>query len=157
MADSPDPDPRGAERTGVLDRVLHLATLVQADMARFQEETGLTAARTHLLWVLGAAGPSTQAALAAALDVSPRNVTGLVDGLVASGHVTREAHPTDRRAALVTPTAAGEAAVAELVRSHAELADQLFGGVAPRDLAVFARVLDDVTATFARLVEEAAR
>ncbi|WP_148573185.1 MarR family winged helix-turn-helix transcriptional regulator [Nocardioides caldifontis] len=141
--------------TAALDKVLHLATLVNADLARFQEETGLTTARTHLLWVLGSAGPSTQQALAAALDVSPRNVTGLVDGLVASGHVSREPHPTDRRATLVTPTPKGEAAIRELVEGHDKLAQQLFGHLPEERLAVFSDVLDETIATFTRLMEEA--
>ena len=140
--------------TSVLDQVLHLATLVETDMTRFRRETGLTAARIHLLWLLGAAGPSTQQSLARALGVSPRNVTGLVDGLVASGHVTREAHPTDRRATLVTATPTGASAIGELVESHEELAERLFGDVPPRRLAAFATTLDETIATFARLMQE---
>ncbi len=140
--------------TAVLDRVLHLATLVGADLARFHDESGLTTARTHLLWVLGDAGPSTQQSLASALAVSARNVTGLVDGLVASGHVSRKPHPTDRRATLVTPTAKGEAAVRELRESHEQLARQLFEHVPADQLAVFAATLDETIATFARLMEE---
>src|SRR5919112_1260361 len=76
--------------TATLDKVLHLATLVATDLARFERESELTTSRTHLLWTLGAAGPSTQQSLATALGVSARNVTGLVDGLAASGHVSRE-------------------------------------------------------------------
>ena len=140
--------------TDVLDRVLHLATLVQADLARFERRQGLTTPRVHVLWVLGAAGPGTQQSLAAALDVTPRNVTGLVDGLVASGHVTRERHPTDRRATLVTLTALGARTVAGLVDSHADLARQLFGDVPAARLAVFAEVLEATTHRFARLMEE---
>ena len=140
--------------TAVLDKVLHLATLVEADMARFQRESGLTSARIHLLWVLGASGPSTQQSLAAALRVSARNVTGLVDGLVASGHVSREPHPTDRRATLVTPTRKGAAAIRELVDSHEHLARQLFGDVRAKELALFAATLDATIATFTRLMEE---
>jgi DNA-binding MarR family transcriptional regulator len=141
--------------TDALDKVLQLASLVGADMERFQRESGLTASRTHLLWVLGASGPSTQQTLAAALGVSARNVTGLVDGLVSSGHVSREAHPTDRRATLVTPTATGVAAIQQLVAGHEQLAQQLFGHVPAKQLAVFAATLDDTIATFARLMEEA--
>ena len=140
--------------TDVLDRVLHLAMLVQADLARFEREEGLTTSRVHLLWVLGETGPTTQQSLAAALDVTPRNVTGLVDGLVASGHVTREAHPGDRRATLVTPTERGALTIDGLRRSHIDLAQRLFGGV-PRDrLAVFGEVLDETTQRFARLMDE---
>ena len=140
--------------TAALDKVLHLATLVGADMARFQRESGLTTSRTHLLWVLGSAGPCTQQSLAAALSVSARNVTGLVDGLVASNHVSREPHPTDRRATLVTPTAKGEATIRELIDGHEQLARQLFGQMPAGQLAVFAATLDETIATFARLMEE---
>jgi DNA-binding MarR family transcriptional regulator len=140
--------------TAVLDRVLRLSSLVQADLARFEREAGLTTARVHLLWVLGQSGPSTQQALAAALDVTPRNVTGLVDGLVAGGHVTREPHPTDRRAILVTPTEQGSRTVDDLVRGHQDLGRRLFGDVAPERLATFTEVLDETTARFARLMEE---
>jgi len=140
--------------TEALDKVLHLATLVGTDLTRFQHESGLTASRAHLLWVLGAVGPSTQQSLAAALGVSARSVTGLVDGLVASGHVTREPHPTDRRATWVTPTVPGAAAIRELVESHEHLARQLFGHVPADQLAVFIATLDDTITTFARLMEE---
>jgi DNA-binding MarR family transcriptional regulator len=143
-----------ADLTEALDKVLHLSTLVGADLARFQRETGLTTSRTHLLWLLGERGPSSQQSLADALSVSARNVTGLVDGLVASGHVTREPHPSDRRTTLVTPTGRGEAAIRELVESHEHLARQLFAHVPADQLAVFVATLDETIATFARLMEE---
>ena len=143
------PDP-----TVTLDRVLLLAQLVQADLARFEREEGLSTSRVHVLWVLGATGPSTQQALARALEVTPRNVTGLVDGLVASGHVTREPHPGDRRATLVTPTELGARTIEGLTSSHADLAQRLFGDVPADRLAVFTEVLDETTQRFARLMEQ---
>lgn len=143
------------DATAALDRVLLLATLVQADLSRFEREEGLSTPRVHLLWVLGEAGPSTQQSLARALDVSPRNVTGLVDGLVASGHVTREPHPGDRRATLVTLTALGTRTVDGLTSSHQDLAQRLFGDVPADRLAIFGEVLDETTQRFARLMEEA--
>jgi DNA-binding MarR family transcriptional regulator len=143
-----------ADLTTILDKVLQLATLVGADLARFERESGLTTSRTHVLWVLGAAGPCTQRSLATDLGVSARNVTGLVDGLVASGHVSREPHPADRRATLVTPTAKGEAAIRSLIDSHEHLARELFGHLPDAQLATFAATLDETVATFARLMEE---
>lgn len=142
------------ELTATLDKVLHLATLVGTDLARFERESELTTSRTHLLWILGAAGPSTQQSLATALSVSARNVTGLVDGLVGSGHVSREPHPTDRRATLVTPTVKGETVIRSLIDSHEQLARQLFGNVPDEQLAVFSATLDETIATLARLMEE---
>ena len=143
-----------ARLTTLLDKVLHLATLVASDLARFERESGLTTSRTHLLWILGEAGPSTQQSLAAALDVSARNVTGLLDGLVGSGHVSCEPHPTDRRATLVTPTAKGEAVIRSLIDSHDELARRLFGHLPDEQLDGFAVTLDETIATFVRLMEE---
>lgn len=145
--------PRPSELTAALDKVLHLATLVNSDLARFERESGLTTPRVHLLWLLGDSGPTTQQQLAAALGTTPRNVTGLVDGLVASGHVTREPHPTDRRATLVTPTTRGARAIRDLVASHADLAAQLFGEVPHTRLAAFSTTLDETIETFTRLMQ----
>jgi DNA-binding MarR family transcriptional regulator len=141
--------------TGALDKVLRLSELVATDLARFEQESGLTAPRMHLLWLLGLTGPSTQQALSSALDVTPRNVTGLVDGLVASGHVTRQPHPTDRRATLVTPTELGRRTIRDLQDSHTDLAQRLFGAVPGRRLAAFVATLDETIATFERLMAEA--
>src|ERR1700758_4149536 len=98
-------------------------------MAQAIGALGLTPSRTHLLWELGRRGPVPQRVLAEALKVTPRAVTGLVDALVADGLVTREPHPTDRRATLVTFTPRGEALVAQLKRDHKALARALFASM----------------------------
>lgn len=142
------------EATAALDRVLHLSTLVSTDLALFEQDSGLTVARVHLLWMLSLTGPGTQQSLARALSVTPRNITGLVDGLVASGHVTREPHPTDRRAKLVTPTKLGRRAIRDLRESHDDLARRLFGHVPSHRLAAFVTTLDETIAIFATLMKE---
>ncbi|MGY1672033.1 MarR family winged helix-turn-helix transcriptional regulator [Geodermatophilus sp. SYSU D00710] len=143
-------------RVAALDRVLELTVLLGRDMTASLAASGLTVARTTLLWHLRAAGPSTQRALADALGVSARNVTGLVDGLVAAGLVTREPHPADRRAALVTPTARGQALLDELARGQAELAGQLFGGLPADRLGGLVAALDDVLERLRALVPHGA-
>ena len=90
--------------------------------------------------------------LADALGVTPRNITGLVDGLVDGGLVTREPHPTDRRATLVTPTARAERLLEEMAAGQAHLADQLFGGLAPDRLDGLVATLDEVLARLRALV-----
>jgi DNA-binding MarR family transcriptional regulator len=129
--------PRRDEVLPTLDKVLELVVLLSDDMERSFARDGLTAARAHLLWVLREQGPSTQRALAQALDVSARNVTGLVDALVATGFVTREPHPGDRRATLVTFTEHGAAVVSEMASGQLELADLLFGGMSRTQLDCF--------------------
>lgn len=123
-----------------VDQVLELVALLDRDRRLSSERDGLTPARAHLLWALRA-GPVTQRELADALDVTPRNITGLVDGLVATGHVAREPHPTDRRAVLVTLTPTGAALLASMVDGHAAMHDVLFGGLSERQLRELRRSL----------------
>jgi len=127
-----------------LDRVLELAVLINTDMTRGLGELGLTESRTHLLWVLGQRGPSTQRELADELHVSPRNITGLVDALAATGFVTREPHPTDRRATLVQFTEHGADVVRRFERDHHEFARLLFEGMSKTRFDGFAKGLDAV-------------
>jgi len=75
--------------------------------------------------VLHHSGPSNQQSLAAALSVSPRNVTGLVDALESGGFVDRRPHPSDRRATLVTLTERGADTVAEMARDRQDIAARL--------------------------------
>jgi DNA-binding MarR family transcriptional regulator len=137
-----------------VDRLMHLSALMDADLSRYEQESGLTRARIHLLWQLGVDGPRTQQSLAAVLEVTPRNVTGLVDGLVASGHVTREPHPTDRRATLVTPTDLGSRVIRENQEGYAEMAERLFGDLSARRLTDLVSVLDGTIERFAVMLDE---
>ncbi|MFC4138019.1 MULTISPECIES: MarR family winged helix-turn-helix transcriptional regulator [unclassified Microbacterium] len=117
----------------LLDRLLQIGDLFQKDMSRAFEGTPLSTARVHLLWALQDAGPSTQQTLARLCGVSPRNITGLVDALEASGHVRRTPHPTDRRAVLVELTETSTAYMAQMRRDHADLDAELLGAVSPED------------------------
>ena len=127
-----------------LDLLLEVAMLVNEDMTTALARDGLTPSRTHLLWVLGQQGPSTQRSLAEALGVSARNVTGLVDALAETGFVTREPHPTDRRASLVSFTDHGAATVDRLRREQQEFAHILFGDLSGRRLDALVGGLGEV-------------
>jgi DNA-binding MarR family transcriptional regulator len=121
-----------AERwEAALDRVLELTVLLGRDMTDSLAREGLTDSRAHLLWQLQQRGPCTQRTLAADLHVTPRTITALVDGLVATGFVTREPHPSDRRAALVTFTERGRNTAQALLDGHRRLARQLFADLPP--------------------------
>ncbi|MBO0982091.1 MarR family winged helix-turn-helix transcriptional regulator [Microbacterium sp. SD291] len=140
----------------LVDRLLQIADLFQKDMARAFEGTGLTPARVHLLWVLQHAGPSTQQALARLCEVTPRNITGLVDALEGSGHVRRGPHPSDRRAVLVELTPEASETMARMQEEHAALDETLLGAVAPEDRAAVQRGIAAITAHLETLVTEAA-
>jgi DNA-binding MarR family transcriptional regulator len=107
---------------------------------------GLTRARATLLAHLHDQGPTIQSALARALRVSPRNITGLVNGLQASGLVKRLPHPTDGRAALVELTDDGGRAAAALARDEREFAQYLFVDRTAGELSNLAVGLDQLLA-----------
>lgn len=153
MSWRPSDDPTELGREG-LDFLLELTALLGADMARDLRKRGLTEARVPVLWALGELGPSTQRALANRVGVSPRHITGLVDALAATGFVTRETHPTDGRAFLVTLTRNGNAEVESLRTAYNELARELFGNLAPERLADMVAGLHHVVLGLRAMVED---
>jgi DNA-binding MarR family transcriptional regulator len=130
--------------TDALDRLLAFVVLLNEDMTESLARDGLSVPRARLVWLLHHQGPMTQRALAESLKVTPRNVTGLVDGLAAAGYVTREPHPTDRRATLVSLTEHGTTTLAAMDRSHKELATLLFGDMPGPQFDAFVGGLDHV-------------
>ena len=145
-----------SRHAAALDQVLELTVLLNDDMNASFEKDGLTPARAHLLWVIQQRGTSTQRVLADALRVSPRNITGLVDGLEASGFVVRRPHPTDRRATLVAFTDEGARIAAEMARGQAELATVLFGTLSEGELQGFTTTLGEILERLKVMIAEAA-
>ncbi|MET0865455.1 MAG: MarR family transcriptional regulator [Nakamurella sp.] len=119
--------PTGNARIVALDKLLEIVVVLTDDMTKALAALNLTPARAALVWRLEHGGPCTGQRLADDLEVSPRNITGLVDGLVTTGFVSREPHPTDRRASLVTLTDHGHQVAQSLQREQVELAEYLFG------------------------------
>jgi DNA-binding MarR family transcriptional regulator len=140
----------------VFDRLLEIALLIQGDLARSFAGSGLTVARTHLLWELHHLGPTTQQSLASALEVSPRNVTGLVDALEAGGFLERRSHPTDRRATLVTLTELGHQTMAGMESDRLQIATRLVADLSEDQLEQLRESLDLVAARLHELVAAAA-
>ena len=83
---------------------------------RWSDRHGLSEGRLHLLLCLkrGEGRPRAAGELATALDVSPRNVTGLVDHLETDGLVRRTDDPSDRRSVLVELTPLGWDKIAQI-------------------------------------------
>lgn len=135
-----------ADHGAALGQILELTVLMNADMTESLARDGLTTARAHLLWELQQRGPSTQRVLAQALNVTPRNITRLVDGLAATGFVTREPHPTDRRATLVSFTARGSRIAQQLYEGREQLIELLFAGMSDQQFTGLVEGLSEVLA-----------
>jgi DNA-binding MarR family transcriptional regulator len=136
----------------VLDRLLEVSQLLQQDMARAFAGTPLTPSRTRVLWDLAAYGPSAQHELAARLEMSPRNITGLVDALEAGDYVTRTRHPNDRRAIIVSLTPSSAALMRAMQRDHAELSTELLEAVNEHDREPLLRGITAITARIRELI-----
>lgn len=133
-----------------LGLLLELALVLHHDLAQSLARDGLTVSRVRVLWELRARGPVLQRELADALDVTPRTMTGIVDGLVATGLVTRQPHPTDRRATLVTLTPRGEATTAGMEADQAQFVEILFGGMSEDRLAGLIDGLEEILSRLRR-------
>lgn len=127
-----------------MDRLFELAVVLGDMMNRRLAEDGLTPARAEVIWLLHHGGPRTQRELSQALKCTPRNVTGLVDALEAAGFVARNAHPTDRRATVVSLTERGTTLVTQWHRDRDHGTARLIGDTSAAELATFVTVLDRV-------------
>jgi DNA-binding MarR family transcriptional regulator len=129
-----------------MDQLFDLAVVLGEVMNRRLAEHGLTPARAEVLWVLHGTAPRTQRELSQILKCTPRNVTGLVDGLETAGFVERTAHPTDRRATMVRLSERGQSLIAGWGADREHGTAQVLGGIPADELATFSAVLGRVLA-----------
>jgi DNA-binding MarR family transcriptional regulator len=101
---------------------------------------GANVTRLRLLHLVRCHGPQKMADLADSLDVTPRSVTALVDGLEAEGLVRRLAHATDRRVTLVELACDGDRVAAQMLAYRASLAT-LFTEMPEADRETLRRLL----------------
>ena len=83
-------------------------------MDRWLERHDLSEGRMSVLWRLRVKGSMPLGDLAESLDVSPRNITGLVDHLEGDALVERFPDPEDRRAVRVRLAPAGKQKLSEI-------------------------------------------
>jgi DNA-binding MarR family transcriptional regulator len=125
-------------------RMFELGVRLTEAMDQGLGEQGLTRSRAEVVWRLHHLGPVTQRALSDALRCTPRNVTGLVDALEATGHVARLPHPGDRRATMVTLTERGRATAVAWQSAHQDLAVRALADLEKAQVAGLIEALDQV-------------
>jgi DNA-binding MarR family transcriptional regulator len=140
MTNGQPTDPRDLEAVTRLvracfNRLAAIGTALHADL-------GVTAAMRAVLETLIEDGPATVSAIARAKRVSRQNVQTLANALVASGAISAEPNPSDRRAPLMTPTAAGRATFATMRRREAMAFQELAPDMAGADLAAARATLE---------------
>ena len=128
-------------RRQAMDQVMDVFGRLRVLVDTGTERRGLTHARAAVLMALYRDGSLTGVDLAKRFDVTPRNVTALVDALEAQGLVTREPHPLDRRAVLVAPTRAGRTMAAGMQRGYERMTETMLAGFTDPELADLERVV----------------
>jgi MarR family transcriptional regulator, organic hydroperoxide resistance regulator len=74
----------------------------------------LTVPQVKSLFFISNEGVTNFTKLAAALNVTPANVTGIIDRLVEHGLVSRQENPENRRSQILRVTVKGETTIANL-------------------------------------------
>ncbi|MFD5771768.1 MarR family winged helix-turn-helix transcriptional regulator [Streptomyces fungicidicus] len=136
---APDPDGLLAEQLLRLTRRVH--RIQKRHLER--RELGVTPAQSRLLRTLAHYGsPPRMADLAERLEVVPRAVTTLVDGLEANGKVRRVPDPANRRVIRIELTDDGRAALRELRAARRAAADEILAPLGDEQRAVLGELLD---------------
>lgn len=131
-------------RTDLLSKLVALAPLLDQLRSEGLRRRRLTLPRARLLYVLDEGGPLLMSELGRALDITPRAVTGLVDGLEADGFARRAEHPSDRRATFVEITPAGRRFCREMRDGLDRFARDLLGDAPAAELEAALSVVEKV-------------
>jgi DNA-binding MarR family transcriptional regulator len=107
-------------------------------------QLGLSDAKLLVLAHLEVRGELTPARLGALLGLSSGAITVLLQGLERDGHVTRSAHPTDRRSHVIRPTRKAADRQAEALAPVADTVDALLASLGDGDRGVIAGFLERV-------------
>ncbi|MCX4878995.1 MULTISPECIES: MarR family winged helix-turn-helix transcriptional regulator [unclassified Streptomyces] len=127
------------------EQLLRLTRRVHRIQKRHIEQAGLgvTPAQSRLLRTLAHYGsPPRMADLAERLEVVPRAVTSLVDGLEASGKVRRVPDPTNRRVIRIELTDDGHKALSELRGARRSAAVEILAPLTDEQREVLGGLLD---------------
>jgi DNA-binding MarR family transcriptional regulator len=127
------------------EQLLRLTRRVHRIQKRHLEQRGLgvTPAQARLLRTLAHYdSPPRMADLAERLEVVPRAVTTLVDGLEASGKVRRVPDPANRRVIRIELTDDGRKALLELRRARVSAAEEILDPLTNVEREVLSGLLD---------------
>ncbi|MGP1397334.1 MAG: MarR family winged helix-turn-helix transcriptional regulator [Inquilinaceae bacterium] len=117
-------------------RLLTCTTLIENDIRRrLSARFDITLSRFDLMAQLEKAEDgATMGDISKRMMVSAGNVTGLVERLVASGHIARNADPQDRRVQVIRLTDLGRTEFTRMAAEHEEWVAEIFAGLGPDEM-----------------------
>jgi DNA-binding MarR family transcriptional regulator len=127
---------------------------LQRWMAARTQASGVTAAQSGLLFILGQRDGVLMGEAGAALDLGPPGISGLVDRMTAANLIERRADPDDGRAWRLWLTPAGRVAMAQSKAGLVEVNARLTDGFSEAEIDVVARWLTSMQSKFPRGEDE---
>jgi DNA-binding MarR family transcriptional regulator len=135
-------------------RLVFLLSVAQRRLQRWMasrtQASGVTAAQSGLLFILGQRDGVLMGEAGAALDLGPPGISGLVDRMTAVNLIKRRADPDDGRAWRLWLTPAGRAAMAQSKAGLVEVNARLTEGFTEAEIDVVARWLTSMQTRFPR-------
>ena len=139
-------------------RLVFLLTVAQRRLQRWMasrtQASGVTAAQSGLLFILGQRDGVLMGEAGAALDLGPPGISGLVDRMTAANLIERRADPDDGRAWRLWLTPTGRAAMAQSKAGLVEVNARLTEGFTEAEIDVVARWLTTMQTRFPRGEDE---
>jgi DNA-binding MarR family transcriptional regulator len=137
-------------------RLLTCATLIEGGVRRrLRERFGVTLPRFDLMAQLDRVPEGmTLSDLSKRMMVSNGNLTGLVERLVASGHIHRRVSASDRRAQFISLTKLGRSEFRTMAAAHESWIAEFFAELNGKDQAALMRLLAKTKASARRTIEE---
>lgn len=108
-------------------------------------DLGLSAAEINVLANLADGRARTVSNLAVAVGSRPTTMTSVLDRLERRGHLTRAAHPNDRRAVVITLTVSGRRAATAVRRAVRRIERRALGQLPPDTVEAFRTAVDSLT------------
>ncbi len=143
--------PDGWTPTRTLDALQELIDVASQTPGAVARRAGLSTSELHALRHLSLE-PLGPADLARKLGVTSAAASGVVDRLVAHGHVRRSPHPEDGRRTVVAVTDAGRAEAFTRLASMFRGLSELDASLTPQERAAVERYLDGAIAAIRTLL-----
>jgi DNA-binding MarR family transcriptional regulator len=131
------------DKSKLIKEIVELQRHINRDMREHTLEAwmglNLTVPQIKSLFFISNQGTTNFTKLAAALGVTPANVTGIVDRLVEQDLVSRQENPDDRRSLTLRVTEKGENIIANLRERRASHTTEILANLKVEDLKAVLR------------------
>jgi hypothetical protein len=126
-----------------LGRVTHFFPRFLSE--QLNDEPGITPPRVMLMWVLSRSSEPTMGEIAQSLDLTPRAITRLTDGLVQEGLVERIPEASDKRVFRLRLTSSGKKRFKALEPKLQRDFEALFAGLDKKEVRELIRLSEKLS------------